>query len=100
MPWPFRPARTAGTTRRQRLRGTPARIVGSGLVGAIVLEALALVLADPAELHWAALAKGWPLPAVHVAAFLLFWAVASAASLLGYLGWLVLGAWRVRTRLR
>jgi hypothetical protein len=69
-------------------------------VGAVVLELLALLLADPTELRWAALVKGWPLIAICVAAFLLFWVVASAASLLGYLGWLVIGAWRVRTRLR
>lgn len=81
-------------------RGAAAAIAGSGFVGAVVLELLALLLADPVELRWATLAKGWSPWAIHLAAFLVFWAVASAASLLGYLGWLAVGAWKVRTRLR
>jgi len=97
---PSRPASPGDSARRRWLRTAPARIVASGLAGAIVVEVLALLLADPAELRWAAAAKGWPLPAVHVVAFLVFWALASAASLLAYLGWLVVGTWKVRTRLR
>lgn len=92
------PARVAGTP--AWLRGTAASIVASGFLAAIALELLALMLVDMQELRWAAQAKGWPLAAVHAAAFLVLWGLGSAASLVGYLGWLVVGAWKVRTRLR
>ncbi|HEY1230405.1 MAG TPA: hypothetical protein VGF26_24110 [Ramlibacter sp.] len=100
MPPPSRPASIARAGTPSHRRAAAAWIVRAGFLGAIVVEVLAILLADPAELRWAAAAKGWPLPALHVAAFLVFWALASAACLLGYLCWLAVGAWKVRTRLR
>ncbi|WP_427914915.1 hypothetical protein ACPWT1_08390 [Ramlibacter sp. MMS24-I3-19] len=81
-------------------RRAVAPILWSGFLAAAALEVLALVLADPQELRWAATTVGWPLIAIHVAGFLVLWLLASAASLLAFLGYLAVGAWKVRTRLR
>lgn len=81
-------------------RRAVAPILVSGFIAAIGLEVLALMLADPQELRWAAQAAGWPPVAIAVVGFLLLWLLASAASLLGFLGYLAVGAWKVRTRLR
>lgn len=81
-------------------RAAAVRVAAFGFVAAVVLQALALAAADPLELRWAAQVLGWPLPVVQLAAFLVFWAVSSAAAVVGCLAWLAAGAWQVRTRWR
>lgn len=82
------------------LRAAAGRIVWSGFLAAVLLEGLAILVADPLEVRWGAQAMGWPAIALWAAAFLLLWILASALSLFGFVAWLVVGAWKVRSRLR
>ena len=63
------------------MKATALKILWPAFIVACALELLVFALVDPVELHgFGSVQLGWWTQAVYSAAFLIFWALASAAS--------------------
>ena len=54
-------------------------VVWPAFLAACLLELAVFAVVDPLDLRWAGEALAWSRPAIHTAAFFIFWAAASAA---------------------